>query len=73
MSEWKVLQRDRLPAYITWERYLANQQRLPAEPLVARRPRRAARRPGAADGPAGLRGLWAADVRRLPEQGTALL
>src|ERR1700730_574910 len=28
MSEGKVLQRDRLPAYITWERYLANQQRL---------------------------------------------
>src|SRR3984893_12186230 len=30
MSEGKVLQRDRLPAYITWERYLANQQRLVA-------------------------------------------
>jgi DNA invertase Pin-like site-specific DNA recombinase len=28
MPEWKVLQRDRFPAYITWERYLANQQRL---------------------------------------------
>ena len=28
MSEWKVLLQDRLPAYITWERYLANQQRL---------------------------------------------
>jgi len=28
MSEWKVLQRDRFPAYITWESYLANQQRL---------------------------------------------
>ena len=28
MSEWKVLQRDRLPAYITWERYLANQERM---------------------------------------------
>src|SRR6202171_3606006 len=28
MSEWKVLQRDRLPAYITWECYLANQHRL---------------------------------------------
>jgi DNA invertase Pin-like site-specific DNA recombinase len=28
MSEWKVLHRDRLPAYITWERYLANQERL---------------------------------------------
>jgi DNA invertase Pin-like site-specific DNA recombinase len=28
MAEWKVLQYDRLPAYITWERYLANQQRL---------------------------------------------
>ena len=28
MSEWKVLHRDRLPAYITWERYLANQERM---------------------------------------------
>jgi len=28
MSEWLVLLRDRLPAYITWERYMANQQRL---------------------------------------------
>jgi DNA invertase Pin-like site-specific DNA recombinase len=30
MAEWKVLQRDRMPAYITWEQYLANQQRLRA-------------------------------------------
>jgi DNA invertase Pin-like site-specific DNA recombinase len=28
MSEWKVLQRDRVPAYITWECYLANQEKL---------------------------------------------
>ena len=28
MSEWRVLQTDRLPAYITWEHYLANQERL---------------------------------------------
>jgi hypothetical protein len=28
MAEWKVLLRDRMPAYITWERYLANRQRL---------------------------------------------
>ncbi len=28
MSEWKVLQRDRLPAYITWERFLENQERM---------------------------------------------
>jgi DNA invertase Pin-like site-specific DNA recombinase len=28
MSQWRVLQRDRFPAYITWQRYLANQQRL---------------------------------------------
>lgn len=28
MSEWKALKRDRFPAYITWERYLANQQQL---------------------------------------------
>jgi DNA invertase Pin-like site-specific DNA recombinase len=30
MAEWKILQRDRLPAYITWEQYLANQERLRA-------------------------------------------
>jgi DNA invertase Pin-like site-specific DNA recombinase len=28
MAEWKVLIRDRLPAYITWDRYLQNQERL---------------------------------------------
>ena len=28
MSKWMVLQTDRLPAYITWEHYLANQERL---------------------------------------------
>ena len=28
MAEWKALRPDRFPAYITWECYLANQQRL---------------------------------------------
>jgi DNA invertase Pin-like site-specific DNA recombinase len=28
IEQWKVLKRDCLPAYITWERYLANQQSL---------------------------------------------
>jgi DNA invertase Pin-like site-specific DNA recombinase len=28
MEQWKVLKHDCLPAYITWERYLANQQSL---------------------------------------------
>ncbi len=28
MSEWQVLLRDRVPAYITWERHEANRQRL---------------------------------------------
>jgi DNA invertase Pin-like site-specific DNA recombinase len=28
MSQWTVLQTDRLPAYITWDHYLANQERL---------------------------------------------
>jgi hypothetical protein len=28
MAEWLVLQRDRLPAYIAWERFLSNQRRL---------------------------------------------
>jgi hypothetical protein len=29
-ERWDILLRDKLPAYITWERYLANQQRLNA-------------------------------------------
>lgn len=28
MEQWKVLHKDRLPAYITWERYLQNQERI---------------------------------------------
>jgi DNA invertase Pin-like site-specific DNA recombinase len=28
MMRWQVLIRDRLPAYITWDRYMANQERL---------------------------------------------
>jgi DNA invertase Pin-like site-specific DNA recombinase len=28
LEEWKVLRRDRVPAYITWERYRANVERL---------------------------------------------
>ena len=28
MSEWKALIQDRLPAYITWDQYLRNQERL---------------------------------------------
>src|SRR5258708_5923536 len=29
MEQWKVLKRDHLPAYITWERYMASQESLP--------------------------------------------
>ena len=28
MEQWKVLHRDRLPAYITWEHYLRNRERI---------------------------------------------
>jgi hypothetical protein len=28
LEQWKVLLRDRLPAYITWQQYLANRERL---------------------------------------------
>jgi DNA invertase Pin-like site-specific DNA recombinase len=28
MSQWMVLETDRMPAYITWEHYMANQERL---------------------------------------------
>jgi DNA invertase Pin-like site-specific DNA recombinase len=38
MSEWKVLLLDRVPAYITWERYLANQQRLQQNRSLPRSP-----------------------------------
>ena len=73
MSEWMVLQTDRLPAYITWERYLANQERL----LQNRY------RPGSVGVPRagkalltgllGLRGLWSAHVRHLSKQVDRLL
>ncbi len=42
MDQWKVLIRDRLPSYITWEQYLANQRTiqqnrsLPTTPGLAR-------------------------------------
>ena len=55
MSEWKVLLRDRLPAYIGWERYLANLERLEQNRSLADVAGHAARRRGAADGPGGLR------------------
>ncbi len=34
-QEWKVLLHNRMPAYITWERYLANQQRLQSNRAIA--------------------------------------
>ena len=33
MEQWKVLKRDCLPAYITWDRYLANQESLASAPI----------------------------------------
>ena len=73
MSEWMVLQRDRLPAYITWERYEANQQRLlqnsprPDSPGVPRNGRASLTQP------AGLRSMWPAHVRQLSKQVERLL
>ena len=72
MSEWMVLQQDRVPAYITWERYVANQQQLlqngPGRVLPG-----CPARQGAADESAGLRGLWPAHVCQLSEQIDRLL
>ena len=73
MSEWMVLQQDRIPAYITWDRYLANQQRLLQNQVAAGFSRSASHRQGPADESAGLRGLWPADVCQLPEQVDRLL
>ncbi len=38
MGEWKVLIRDRVPAYISWDRYLENQERLKKNRQVATAP-----------------------------------
>jgi DNA invertase Pin-like site-specific DNA recombinase len=38
MSEWKVLLKDRLPAYIGWEQYLANLRRLEQNRSLANTP-----------------------------------
>ena len=48
MEQWKVLKLDCLPAYITWDRYLANQERVASASLAARAPRGAPRRRRAA-------------------------
>lgn len=37
-QEWKVMLRDRMPAYITWERYLANRKRLRNNRSIAKSP-----------------------------------
>jgi hypothetical protein len=38
MGEWKVLIRDRVPAYIAWDQYLENQERLKRNRQVATAP-----------------------------------
>lgn len=38
MEQWKVLKRDELPAYISWDRYLANQRRLEQNRSVSESP-----------------------------------
>ena len=68
MSEWTVFQTDRLPAYITWDRYLANQARLEQnryQPGSVGAPRVGKATFG---GCHGLRELWAAHARDLPQQ-----
>ena len=73
MSKWMVLQTDRLPAYITWDHYLANQERLRQnrfQPGSVGAPR---------EGKALLTGilvcgcLWAAHARVLSKQVDGVL
>jgi len=51
MDDWAVLRNDQLPAYITWEQYLANQKRLDQNQT------RHAKMGAPRDGPALLAGL----------------
>ena len=60
-EECLVLIRDRLPAYITWDRFEANQERLDGQPGAARPPGRAAAGAVAAGRAAALRPVRPAD------------
>jgi hypothetical protein len=63
-SEWPVIIHGHHPAYISWETFLANEQRL-ATNLYAERRASSARRSGTAAGHDPLRGVRAADGGRL--------
>ena len=72
MEQWKVLLRDRLPAYISWEQYLKNRERLKENrngPDTPGAPRAGACAPCRAT---GLRELWPthASVLSRERQGT---
>ena len=59
-EECLVLIRDRLPAYISWDRFEANQERLTANRNLPGTPGRPAQRPGGAGRAGPLRAVWAA-------------
>ena len=63
-----VLQQDRLPAYITWERYLANQQRLLQNGPRTVLPECPAAAKHCLTSLLVCGGLWPAHVRQLSEQ-----
>ena len=71
MEQWKVLHKDRLPAYITWERYLKNRERIKQNRNRSGLRGRAARRGRAASGRAGLRQLRPADASSYHAHGKA--
>ena len=65
-DEIRVLIQGRVPAYISWEQYLANQRRLSENRSFPSSQRRGSRREGVAQRLDRLRPLWASHERRLP-------
>ena len=73
MDQWKVLKLDCLPAYITWERYLANQESLAPTSLRSGLQGEPSRRRRAAGRHRRLRQLRPSPPDVLPGSGQALL
>ena len=65
MEQWKVLLKDRLPAYISWDQYLKNRERVKQNQNGPGYPGRAACRGGAVSGRADRAGIVAGICKRL--------
>ena len=71
--KWEVMIPDKVPAYITWDRYLANQKRLAANRCLPTTPGAPRRGPSLLSGAGVLRPMRAEDAGRLSRQRNSCL